>query len=58
MGQVVPAAGLDQQMPADQIRETRAGLEALVPDHGATGLKLGAGEEVANLLPRSVLLQG
>ena len=57
MPQLVPAAVLDQQMPANQIRYTRAVLEAIVPDDRATGRKLGTSEEIADLLKRSAVLQ-
>ncbi len=50
MSQFFPAAVLDQQVPADQIRETRTVLEAIVPHDGTTGLKFGACEEIAHFL--------
>ena len=58
MSQFITAAVLHQQMPANQIRETRAGLQAIVPGHRATWSKLGACEEIADLLKRSAVLQG
>jgi hypothetical protein len=53
MRQLVTAAVVHQQMSADQIRQTRAGLEAIVPGHGAAWLKFGACEEIAHFLKRS-----
>ena len=35
MGQIIAAAVLHQQMPADQIRQTRTMLEAIVSGHRA-----------------------
>ena len=51
-------AVLHQQMSANQIRQTRAVLEAIVPGHRATWCKFGACEEIADLLKRSAVLQG
>lgn len=36
VGQVLAPAVFRQQMPADQIWETRAGLEAIVPEDGTS----------------------
>src|SRR5467141_3342909 len=52
MSQLVTAAILHRQMPTDQIRQTRARLEAIVPDDWATRGKLGACEEITDLLMR------
>jgi hypothetical protein len=45
-------------VPADQIRQTRTVLETIVPGHRAAWGKLGACEEIADLLKRSTVLQG
>ena len=45
-------------MSANQIRQTRAGLEAIVPGHRAAWFKFGADEEIADLIKRSAILQG
>jgi hypothetical protein len=58
MGQLIPMAVFDEQVSTDEIRETRALLEALVPDDGTTGFELGASEEIADLLQRCAVLQG
>ena len=44
-------------MPTNQIRQTRAVLDAIVPHDGAARGKLGAWEEFADLLKRSTVLQ-
>lgn len=48
MTEILPPAILDEQMPADQIRETGAVLDAIMPEDRARGLKLGACEEIAD----------
>ena len=58
MGQIIAAAVLHQQMPANQIRQTRTMLKALVPGHGATWLKFGACKEIPDLLKWGAVLQG
>ena len=58
MTQLLPAAVFHQQMSANQIRQTRTVLEAIVPDDGATRGKFGACKEIADLLKRSTVLQG
>ena len=58
MGQIITAAKLNQQMPANQIRQTRTMLEALVPGRRATWRKFGASEEITDLLKWSAVLQG
>jgi hypothetical protein len=58
MPQLVTAAVLHQQVPANQIRHTRTVIEASVSDDRATGCKLGTSEEIADLLKRSAVLQG
>ena len=57
MPEVVTAAVLHQQMPANQIRQTRAVFEAIMPGHRAAWSKLGTCEEIAELLKRSTILQ-
>jgi len=52
MPEVVTAAVLHQQMPANEIRQTCAVLEAIMPDDGATWGKFGACEEIADVLKR------
>ena len=56
--QVLAPAVLDQQMSANEIRQTCAVLDVLVPDDVAIRGKLGACEEIADLLKRSTVLQG
>jgi len=58
MGQLLSAAVLHQQMSANQIWQTRTVLEVSVPRHRATWSKLGACEEIADLLKRSAVLKG
>ena len=58
MSQLVTVAILDQQMPANQIRQTRTVFEAIVPGYRAAWLKFGACEEITDLLKRSAILQG
>ena len=48
---------LDQQMSANEIRQTRARLQAIVPHNGATRFKFDAGEELADFLKRCAILQ-
>jgi hypothetical protein len=48
---------LHQQVSTNEIRQTRAGLKAIVPGYGATWSKLGTSEEIANLPKRSAVLQ-
>ncbi len=57
MGQVLASAVLHQQMPANEIRQTRAVLKAIVSGHRAAGLKFGPSEEIANLFERSPVLK-
>ena len=52
MSQLVMAAVLHQQVPANEIRQTCAVLDVLVPDDVAIRGKLGACEEIADLLKR------
>jgi hypothetical protein len=44
-------------MPANQIRQTRAVLDAIVPQDGTARGELGVWEEFADLLKRSTVLQ-
>jgi hypothetical protein len=57
MGQLVSSAVLHQQMPADESRQTRAVLEAIMSEHGATRFKFDACEEITHLLKWSAVLQ-
>ena len=50
VGQLFSPAVLDQQVPADQIRQTRTMLEAIVSGHGAAWSKFNPCEEIAELL--------
>ena len=52
MGQFFPAAVLNQQMPPDQIRETRTVFDAIMSGDGAPWGKFSASEEIAHLLKR------
>jgi len=52
MLQLVPSAVPHSQVPTDQIRQTRAGLEAIVTGHGAAWSKFRPSEEIADLLKR------
>ena len=54
---LVTAAVLHQQMPTDQIRQTRAGLDVIMSRYRATWSKFGVCEEIADLLKRSAVLQ-
>jgi hypothetical protein len=45
-------------MSANEIWETRAGFDVIVPDNGAAWGKLGTCKEVADLLNRCAVLQG
>ena len=58
MSQLVSAAILHQQMPANEIRQTRTLPEAIVSRHRATWSEFDACEEIADLLKRSAVLQG
>ena len=58
MSQFVTAAILHQQMPANQIRQTHAVLDAIMPGHRAAWSKLGACKDIADLLEQSAVLQG
>lgn len=58
MGQLVPSAVLDQQMPADQIGQTGTVFQAIVPGHGAAWGKFGACEEITELLEGCAVLKG
>ncbi len=57
MSQVLSAAGLHQQMSANQIRQTCTVLEAIVSGHRATWSKFHFCEEIADLLKWSAVLQ-
>jgi len=50
-------AVLDEQMPTDEIRQTRAGLQAIMSGNGPAWSELGAGEEIAELLKWSTVLK-
>ena len=50
MGQIVTATVLNQQVQANQIRQARTVLDAVMPGHRAAWLKFGTSEEVADLL--------
>jgi len=54
----VSSAVFHQQMSTNEIRQTRAGLEAIAPGHRATWSKFSPSEEIADLLKRSAVLQG
>ena len=58
MPHLLTPAVLHQQMPANEIRQTRAVLEVIMPGHRATWSELGACEEIADLLKWSAVLQG
>jgi hypothetical protein len=57
MSQLGTAATLHQQMPADEIRQTRAGLQAIVSDDRAARSKFNLREEITDLLKRSPVLE-
>ena len=57
MSQLLSAAVLHQQMPANQIRQSRTVLEAIVSRDRATRFKFDAGEEIAHLLQADAVLQ-
>jgi hypothetical protein len=44
-------------MPANQIRQTRAGFDAIVSEYRAAWREFGAGEEITHFLKRSAALQ-
>src|SRR5687768_18256020 len=48
---------LDQEMSADEIRQARAVLEAMVSGYRAARLKFDACEEITDLLKGSTILQ-
>src|ERR1051325_3895732 len=52
MCQLIAPAVLHQQMPTDQIRQTRAMLEAIVAGYRATRFKFDTGEEFTDLRKR------
>ena len=52
--QVVSSAILNQEVPANQIRHTRAVLDAIMSDDGATWGTFGSSEEIAQLFGRAV----
>ena len=58
MSEILPSAVLHQQVPADEIRQTRTMLQAIMPAYRAAWLKFGFCEEIAHLLNGSVVLQG
>lgn len=58
MTEILSPAVLDEQMPADQIGETGTVSDAIMPGYRASRLKLGACEEISQLLDRSAVLQG
>ena len=55
MGEVVPIAVFNQQVPAYEIRQTRTALEAIVSNDEAAWFKFDACEEIAHLLKRRAL---
>ena len=58
MPELVTPAVLRQQVPPNEIRQARAGLEMLMPGDRAAWSKLSPCEEIADLLKRSAVLQG
>ena len=52
MSQLVTVAILNQQIPTDQIRQTRTLLEVIVSEHWTAWGKLGVGEEITDFLKR------
>ena len=52
MSHFVTAAILHQQVPTDQIRQTRTVLEAIMSDNRSTWSKFGVREELADLFKR------
>jgi hypothetical protein len=57
MAELMPAAVLHQQMPTDEIRQTRTLLEAIVSRHRATWSKLSPCEEITDLLKWCAILK-
>ncbi|MEO7861357.1 MAG: hypothetical protein ABIU05_13105 [Nitrospirales bacterium] len=57
MPKLMTAAVLHQQMPPNEIRQAGARLQVVMPGHGATWSKLGACQEIADLLKRSTVLE-
>jgi hypothetical protein len=49
MRQLLSSAVIHQQMPADEMQQTRTLLEAIVSGHWTARLKFGAWEEIADL---------
>ena len=58
MPHVLTAAVFDEEMPADEIGQTRTVLQPIVPGHRAARLEFGASEEIAELLKGSAVLEG
>lgn len=50
LGQFFRFTVFNQQVPTDEIRQTRAVLDAIVSDDGATWGKFGSSEEIFHLL--------
>jgi hypothetical protein len=50
LGRFFPVTVFNQQVLTDEIGETGAGLDAIVPDDGATWGKFGSSEEISHLL--------
>ena len=49
VGQVLAPAVRHQQMPANEIRQTRAGLGAIMSNNRATRFKFDTSEEIADI---------
>ena len=49
-GQFFPVKVFNQQVPTDEIRQTRAVLDAIVFDDGPAWGKFGSSEEISHLL--------
>jgi hypothetical protein len=53
MFQVVSPTILNQHVSADEVRQTRTVLEAIMPRHQGTGVKFDASDEIAKVLKGS-----
>jgi hypothetical protein len=50
MYQVVSPTILNQQVSADEVRQTRTVLETIIPRHQGTGVKFDGSDEIAKVL--------